>query len=266
MTTINYFKLQAKNLYKDFKTQKSYFDPNYDRSLYKYVPTFFDVDALVLDFDINEDNFTLMNAQHYIAKLAGFTKWTEMLKASPSALALSKLLFDNMHKVSVIEWDIYISIQENENGFIFEDELKLDIFKAVFAEADGHQSDGYDYRLNKGGQLSNENQIVNPNKTKTIKQTKTTMQISVLPLAEDDLKEFIEVANWKFEELMQMMEPNFPGLVRKLWNPEKYIDEVFEQSGLPIDRDYALSLVESFLVHHFITLSVEADEQAMKLN
>lgn len=52
-----------------------------------------------------------------------------MTKASPSALELSKLLFDNMHKVSVIEWEIYISIQEDENGFIFEDELKLDILK-----------------------------------------------------------------------------------------------------------------------------------------
>lgn len=63
-----------------------------------------------------------------------------------------------------------------------------------------------------------------------------------------------------------MMEPNFPDLVRKLWNPEKYIDEVFEQSSIPIDRDYALSSVESFWVHHFITLSIDADEQGMKLN
>lgn len=266
MKTIEYFKLQAKNLHRDFKTQKSYFDPDYDRNLYEYAPQFFDVDALVLDYDIDEDNFTLMNAQHYIAKLAGFRKWTEIRKASPAALELSKLLFDNMHKVSVNEWDIYISIQQNDNGFVFEDELKLDIFKAVFDEVDGHKSDGYDYRLNKERQLSNGNQIVNPKKTKTIMQTKTTMQISFLPLAEDDLKEFIEVANWKFEELIQMMEPIHPELVRKLWNPEKYIEEVFEQISLPIDRGYALSLVESFLVHHFITLSVEADEQGIKSN
>ncbi|MGB3105005.1 hypothetical protein [Sphingobacterium siyangense] len=266
MTTINYFKLQAKNLHKDFKTQKSYFDPNYDHNLNEYAPTFFDVDALSLDFDIEEDNFTLMNAQHCIAKLAGFTKWNEILKASPAALELSKLLFDNMHKVSASEWNIYISIQEDENGFIFEDELKLDIFKDVFAKTNNHQSNGYDYRLSKGQELSNENQIIKHKKTKTWKKTKAVMQISTLPLSKTDLKEFIDVANWKFEELMQMMEPNFPDLVRKLWNPEKYIDEVFEQSGLPIDRDYALSLVDPFLVHHFITLSVEADEQGMKLN
>lgn len=266
MTTINYFKLQAKNLHKDFKTQKSYFDPNYDHNLYEYAPTFFDVDALTLDFDIDEDNFTLMKAQHCIAKLAGFTKWTEMTKASPSALELSKLLFDNMHKVSVIEWEVYISIQEDENGFIFEDELKLDIFKNVFAKTNGHQSNGYDYRLSKGEELSNENQSIKHKKTQTRKKNKAMVQISTLPLLKTDLKEFIAVANWKFEELMQTMEPNFPDLVHKLWNPEKYIDEVFEQSGLPIDRDYAFSLVESFLVHHFITLSIEADEQGVKLN
>lgn len=266
MTTINYFKLQAKNLHKDFKTQKSYFDPNYDHNLYEYAPTFFDVDALTLDFDIDEDNFTLMKAQHCIAKLAGFTKWTEMTKASPSALELSKLLFDNMHKVSVIEWEVYISIQEDENGFIFEDELKLDIFKNVFAKTNGHQSNGYDYRLSKGEELSNENQSIKHKKTQTRKKNKAVVQISTLPLLKTDLKEFIAVANWKFEELMQMKEPIHPGLIRKLWNPKGYIDEVLKSDMLPIDRDYALSLVESFLVHHFITLSVEADEQGVKSN
>jgi len=266
MTTINYFKLQAKNLHKDFKTQKSYFDPNYDYNLYEYAPTFFDVDALTLDFDIDEDNFTLMKAQHCIAKLAGFTKWTEMTKASPSALELSKLLFDNMHKVSVIEWEIYISIQEDENGFIFENELKLDIFKDVFAKTNGHQSNGYDYRLSKGEELSNENQLIKHKKTQTRKKNKAVVQISTFPLSKTDLKEFIDVANWKFEELMQMMEPNFPDLVRSLWNPKDYIGEVLDPSKLPIDRDYALSLIETFLAHHFIALAEETDEQEMKLN
>jgi len=266
MTTINYFKLQAKNLHKDFKTKKTYFDPNYGRNLYEYAPTFFDVDALALDFDIEEDNFTLMNAQHYIAKLAGFTKWNEILKASPAALELSKFLFDNMHKVSVIEWEVYISIQEDENGFIFEDELKLNIFKDVFAKTNGHQSNGYDYRLSKGQKLSNENQLIKHKKTQTNKKNKSVMQISTLPLSKTDLKEFIDVANWKFEELMQTMEPNFPDLVRSLWNPKDYIDEILDPSKLPIDRNYALSLIESFLLHHFIALAAETDEQEMKLN
>jgi hypothetical protein len=52
-----------------------------------------------------------------------------------------------MHKVSVIEWDIYISSEERDKGFRFDDEFKLDIFKAVFDEVDGHQTDGIDCRL-----------------------------------------------------------------------------------------------------------------------
>ncbi|MES2239410.1 MAG: hypothetical protein V4497_04045 [Bacteroidota bacterium] len=147
MKTIEYFKLQAKNLHKDFKTQKPYFDSTLGDNLFAYSSKFFDVDAVVTDFDIDENHFTLMNAQHIIARLGGCEKWTVLLKASPEVLELSKLLFDNMHKISVEEWDVYISGEEDEKGFLFDDEFKLDIFKAVFADVDGHQSGGYDYRL-----------------------------------------------------------------------------------------------------------------------
>lgn len=85
MKTIEHFKLQEKNLHKDFKTQKTYFDPSLGGDFFEYAPKFFDVDALVTDFEIDEDNFTLMNAQHIIAKLVGFEKWTELLKASSRA-------------------------------------------------------------------------------------------------------------------------------------------------------------------------------------
>lgn len=262
MKTIEYFKLQAKNLHKDFKTQKPYFDPTYGHDLYEYAPKFFDLDALALDFDIDEDNFTLMNAQHYIAQLAGYRKWTDMLKASPSALELSKLLFDNMHKVSVIEWDIYISSEEREKGFLFDDEFKLDIFKAVFDEVDGHQSDRTDYRLgSKKEKPSNENQIIKPRKTEM--KNKTTVQISTLPLVGADRVEFIETANLVFENVLDRIEPQNPHLVRKLWDAEKYIDEILlKPDMLPINLDYALSLIDAFLVHHVIALAVETDNQA----
>src|SRR5690606_41217036 len=109
MKTIEYFKLQAKNLHRDLKTQKPYFDPTYGRDLYAYTPKYFDVDALARDYDIDEDNFSLMKAQHYIALLAGLREWTEMLKASAPALELPKLLVCNMLKISVDDWYISIS-------------------------------------------------------------------------------------------------------------------------------------------------------------
>ena len=150
---------------------------------------------------------------------------------------------------------------ENENDVILDDEGKLEIFKMVFADVDGHQSDGYDYRLAKNEKPSNENQIIKPRKKK-----KATVQISALPLVGANRKKAMELANWKFEDLLQMMEPRHLELVRKLWNPEKYIDEVLTPDMLPIDRDYALSLIEAFLVHHFIDLDTEADMQGLNLN
>lgn len=250
MKTIEYFKLQSKNLYKDFKTQKPYFDSDYGRDLNEYAPRYFDVDALILDFDIDEDNFTLMNAQHCIANLAGFTKWEEMLKASSSALELSKLLFNNMHKISVVEWDIYITGEERENGFLFDDELKLDIFKAVFEQVDGHQSDGYNYRLDKEEKSLNEKEKIKPQKMNS------SVQITNLPLEGEDRVEFIRTANLVFERVLERLEPENPELIRDRWDPDKYIDEnLLREDMLPIDRSYALSLVDAFLVHHVIGLA-----------
>lgn len=265
MKTIEYFKLQAKNLHKDFKTQKPYFDPSLGDNLFEYTPKFFDVDALVTDFDIDEDDFTLMNAQHLIAKLVGFIKWTEMLKASPTELELAKLLFDNQHKIRNEEWEFYILDMENENNVILDDEDKLDIFKTVFADVDGHQSAGYDYRLAKREKTFNESQIIKPKEKE--KKNKTVVQISALPLTGADRIEFLEVANERFEDVLKTIEPGHPELVRKMWNAEKYIDEVlFKPDMLPIDRDDALNLVDAFLVGHTIQLAVEADNQAVHLN
>lgn len=258
MKTIEYFKLQSKNLYKDFQTQKPYFDSIYRRDFFEYSPKYFDVDTLILDFDIDEHNFTLMNAQHYIASLAGFRKWTEMLKASPAELELSKLLFDNMHKISVIEWDVYLSVQQNENGYLFDDEFKLDIFRTIFDQVDGHQSDGYDYRLSKKEKRSIENQIIKP------KKMKATMQIKALPLVGEVRTEFIKTANLVFEKVLQRIEAEHPQSVVKMWNPENYIDEILlGPEMLPIDHDYALSLIDAFMVHHVIELASDADSHAL---
>lgn len=266
MKTIEYFKLQAKNLYKDFKTQNSYFDPTCGHDVYQYAPKFFDVDALILDFDIDEDNFTLMNAQHYIARLGGFRKWTDMLKASPAALELSKLLIENMHKVGVIEWDVYISSEERDKGFRFDDEFKLDIFKAVFDEVDGHQSDGIDYRLKRETEMPmNESQYIKLKKNEM--ENKITGKITALPLVGEERIEFINAANEVFEKVLERLEPENPNLIRKLWDAEKYIDEsLLRPDMLPIDHDYALSLIDAFLVHRVIELDDETHDQSVNLN
>ena len=78
MTNIEFFKQQAKNLLKDYKTR--YF--NKDEGYYEYNPRFFsDFEDIAFDFNIEDNNeFTLMKAQHIIARLSNFYKWTDLIK------------------------------------------------------------------------------------------------------------------------------------------------------------------------------------------
>ena len=103
MNHTEYFKLQAKNLLKDYKTRV--FCPK--DGIYEYNPKFFDITGIFHNLDLNDDKsdfkFTLMNAQHVIAKLAGFPKWDDLLNANPSELELAHLLYDNAHKISLEE-------------------------------------------------------------------------------------------------------------------------------------------------------------------
>lgn len=94
MTSITYFKQQAKKLFKDYNTKTPYIDNVDGNSYYKYDPKYFDIDRIFCEYDCDEENFTLMNAQHLIAVMIGFRKWTELLKASEMELELAKLLFN----------------------------------------------------------------------------------------------------------------------------------------------------------------------------
>ncbi|KSV74827.1 hypothetical protein N183_23450 [Sinorhizobium sp. Sb3] len=148
MTPIEYLKLQAKNLFRDFKTKTPVFDKILGDYLYEYNPKFFDIDRIVVDYDLDEDDFSLMNAQHVIAHMVGFRKWTDLVKASEAELELAKLLFDNQHKIYIDDWQSYIAEAEDMNGISFDPEARLAIFKEVFVDVDGHDSPFGDFRLN----------------------------------------------------------------------------------------------------------------------
>src|SRR6201986_3195239 len=145
MKTIDFFKLQSKNLFKDYKTQRPATEA--DPSHFGYDPTYFDINGLFLDYDIDEENFSLMKAQHLIAKLIGFRKWTDLVKASATEIELAKILFDNQHKLSAEDWEMYIHGVESENNTALSPEFKLEILEQVFVNVDGHESTFRDYRL-----------------------------------------------------------------------------------------------------------------------
>ena len=257
MKPIDFFKLQAKNLHRDYKTKTSSLDELVD----EYKPKYFDIDMLALDYDFDEENFTLMNAQHIIARLAGFPKWTNMLKATDVELELSKLLFDNMHKISAEEWDDYLRYTQNDNNVIFDADSKLEIFKVVFATIDSHQSMYTDYRM-----ISSQKGVETQEKANQVNRESGPKIVS-LPLAGQDRLDFIDVANAVFETVLLTMEPEHPKIVRQLWKPDFYIDnDLLQKDMLPIDRNYALSLIEAFLVHHVLDLIIQADDIAMSAN
>ena len=142
MTNIEFFKQQVKNLFKDYNTRVY----NENEGFYEYSPRFFnDIDEILDIFHIGEeDSFTLMNAQHIIARLSGFYKWSELINASEPALELGRLLLINridyqmkqgyftnlVESMIVADWKIY----EKENLKDLDDESKLEVFKKVFLE------------------------------------------------------------------------------------------------------------------------------------
>lgn len=88
-------------------------------------------------------------------------------------------------------------------------------------------------------------------------------KITSLPVSPADRAEAIEIANYTFEKVFDRIEPENPTATRALWDAEDYVDNRWLDEGmLPIDRHYALSSIEAFLVHHVVDLAVQADKKS----
>ena len=147
MATIEFFKQQSKNFMKDYKTRAF----NEAEGFYEYSPRYFqDIDELLYNFGFKDDEaFTLMNAQHIIARLSGFYKWNELIQASEAALEIGKLLLTNreayqkkqgiftnmVESLIVADWKEY----ESQHLQDFDDEAKLEVFKMVILEEGASQ-------------------------------------------------------------------------------------------------------------------------------
>lgn len=73
--------------------------------MYDYDPGVFKSDLLINEFDIAEQKFQLGNAQQVTAKLCGLDKWQDWSKALSAKRKLLILLFTNMDKLEVRDWD-----------------------------------------------------------------------------------------------------------------------------------------------------------------
>lgn len=127
---INYFKRQAKNLYKDYKTRKL----SDAGDIYEYSPKFYDITGIFLDYDIFDDDpkfeFSLMNAQHLLSNLVGFNSWNELIKATDVQLEIAKIkltcfTIDDYNPSKIDDYEFWVSKAEEYNDTQFDDETLL---------------------------------------------------------------------------------------------------------------------------------------------
>ena len=124
MDYIKYFKSQAKKFYKDFQTQYK----QEGEDIYSYSPKFWlDIDDIIVSFNIEEEDFSLMKAQHIIAYLADFQSWNELLHANIFRLEIGYYLIEHRQNNALDEWQWY-EPQLDE----IDDSGKLDVFMQVF--------------------------------------------------------------------------------------------------------------------------------------
>lgn len=129
MQPIKFFKLQAKNLYKDYKTQ--FTNTEHEISTFDYSPKYFDINEVFVayEFDnINEieaENFSLMQAQHLFSLLLGYKSWSDLINAPIKKQELSMLLFKN--KFDIEEWSSHVAETNSMNAIklTYEEQIEL---------------------------------------------------------------------------------------------------------------------------------------------
>ena len=102
-------------------------------------PRFFDVDGIVLSYDLDEGEIgkmTLMQVQHFVATVVGFQKWADLIKAPGPQLELAKLMFkklmfDDSQHFDLFSWELYLRKNKLEDA---DDDFKLEVFKRTFGK------------------------------------------------------------------------------------------------------------------------------------
>lgn len=99
---MNYLKNQAKNLYRDFQLEYKQGDEEY-----VLASRFFDINAIVEDFNIDCDDFSLMKAQHIIAKMLGLNSWKEVIDCPEDILTNRINSFNTKNPYKIIRIKVY---------------------------------------------------------------------------------------------------------------------------------------------------------------
>ena len=127
MSSLEYLKKAAKNLFKDWKSHTVTVEPD-GFKLFEYNSHFFDFNDFVVYYDLSvedEENFSLMKAQHMIAQMAGYRKWNDLINASEKELELAKILISHFYDSGDVEdWEAYKAIS-GFNNFDIDSKIKI---------------------------------------------------------------------------------------------------------------------------------------------
>jgi len=131
---IEYFKKQAKNLYRDYKTRHL----SKEGDIHEYDSKYYDIMGIFVDYDIRDDDpnfeFSLMKAQHLIATLLDFKSWNDLIKASNTQLEIAKIKLscftaDNYDPSKIDDYEFFMGEAEDKNNTTFDDEMRLALAK-----------------------------------------------------------------------------------------------------------------------------------------
>lgn len=141
MTTIDYYKQQAKLLLKDYNLFKEN-NFNQNEAMFDEPQEHFDVHNVFSKVNKRTDeDITLMNAQHIIAKISDFKDWNDVLHSSESQREIGAFKL-NAYKIgmdpniidaanTLVYSELFAEYVDDEGDVNYTDEEELEMWKYV---------------------------------------------------------------------------------------------------------------------------------------
>ena len=122
MDALSFFKLQAKNFLRDWKTR--YRD---EEGLWQYRSRFIDVDRFFLEAgygDLGDGEPSLMRAQHFVAMICNLNSWSELINLPQDELEFLKYVWEHQNQNSFEDWADSVEMWEEEGIPVEDPETK----------------------------------------------------------------------------------------------------------------------------------------------
>lgn len=137
MTTIDYYKQQAKLLLKDYNLFKEN-NFNQNETMFNEPQEHFDIHNVFSKANKRTDEeITLMNAQHIIAKISDFKDWDDILHSSEAQREIGAFKLD-AYKIGMnpsmidaanmlVEQELFVDFVDDEGNVDYTDEQELEM-------------------------------------------------------------------------------------------------------------------------------------------